>query len=98
MNLITSLCAIRVANVPEVCVEGKRNKKRKRHPKTHKRRVRISRSEMTVSMGGSGTFIISEEGRIHRIVGGLTVDGGVGHLGVMVEGELFWTCVMAFIS
>lgn len=93
MNFITSLCAIRVANVPEVCVE----RKRKRHQKL-KRRVRISRSEMTENMGGPGTSIISEEGRICRIAGGLTVDGGVGHLGVMVEGELFWTCVMAFIS
>lgn len=53
---------------------------------------------MTENMGGPGTSIISEEGRICRIAGGLTVDGGVGYLGVMVEGELFWTCVMAFIS
>lgn len=37
MSLLTSSCAIRVANVPEVCVEGK--EKEKSRLRAHKRRL-----------------------------------------------------------
>lgn len=84
MSLLTSLCAIRVANVPEVCVEVKEKKEKKKGSRlrAHERRGRNSQERREVrndcdGQAGSGFVGPVRKSRTRRLAGGLT-DGGVG--------------------
>lgn len=103
MVLLTSLCAIRVANVPEVCVGKNKGKKREREKKSrlraHKRWVGDTQERMSVTRGAGARWV--GVGQTCRLAGGLTGDGWgtvVFIQGVCVTGLRSWGSLLFPLS